>query len=368
MTRATAQDERWMRRAVELAARGRGRVEPNPPVGAVIVRGEEIVGEGWHQVFGGPHAEVEAIESAGAECRGATLYVTLEPCTGRNKKTPPCSEAVIAAGFARVVIGARDPTQAAASPALEAAGIEVSRGVLEKECPRLIAPFLKLKQRGMPWVIAKWAMTADGKTATVTGESKWISSEPSRQLVQGWRNEVDAVVAGAGTVRRDDPLLTCRIAGGRNPKRIVVDSGAALPLDSALVRSVAEAPVIVACAETAPEERCRRLSDAGVRVLRCPEREGRVELADLLKALGAEQMTNLLVEGGGRLMGELFDRQLVDEVRLFIAPKLFGGASAATPVAGAGIESPSQAILLENLRRQTVGGDLLLWGDVRYSG
>jgi diaminohydroxyphosphoribosylaminopyrimidine deaminase/5-amino-6-(5-phosphoribosylamino)uracil reductase len=362
-----SEDERWMRRAIELASRGKGRVEPNPPVGAVIVRNGEIIGEGWHEKFGGPHAEVRAMESAGRGCSGATLYVTLEPCTGRDKKTPPCRDAVIEAGLGRVVIGSRDTTREPAAPAIQAAGIEVVTGVLEKECRRLIAPFLKLKHLGMPWVIAKWAMTADGRTATTAGESKWISSEESRTLAHRWRNEVDAVLVGAGTVRRDDPLLTCRMTGGRDPARVVVDSSASLSTESALARSVADAPLILACAEAAPEERCRELAGLGVRILRCPDRNGRVDLEALLRELGKEQMTNLLVEGGGHVMGEFFDRRTVDEVRIFIAPKLFGGESAFPPIRGVGIKSAAEAVTLVNVAWRQVGEDMLLCGDVARS-
>ena len=368
MTSPMTEDERWMRRAIELASRGKGRVEPNPPVGAVIVRNGAVGGEGWHEKFGGPHAEIRAMESAKGDCSGATLYVTLEPCTGTNKKTPPCCDAVIAARFSRIVIGSRDATREPSIPAIQAAEIEVTTGVLEDECQRLVAPFLKLTQQGMPWVIAKWAMTADGRTATVTGESKWISSTESRELVHRWRDEVDAVLVGAGTVRRDDPLLTCRIPNGRNPERIVVDSRASLSAESALVRSVGEAPLILACTESASEERCQALAGLGVRILRGPERNGRVDLEAVLRFLGEEQMTNLMVEGGSQIMGELFDRGMVDEVRIFVAPKLLGGNSALPPIGGAGIRTPSEAVTLANVRWCQVGDDMLLRGDVAQRG
>jgi len=272
-----------MRRALELAAQGRGRVEPNPPVGAVIVHRGKLVGEGFHERFGGPHAEIRAMDAAAGACRGATLYVTLEPCTGLNKKTPPCCDAVLKAGFRRVVIGASDPTQESAAARLQAAGIAVLTGVLEPECRQMIAPFLKLRARGMPWVIAKWAMTADGKIATVTGQSRWISSEASRDLVHQWRNQADAVLVGIGTVLRDDPLLTCRpfefpqggpeqmskgrIDGGRNPLRIVLDAEARIPLTSRLVATAREAPLVVAFLDLVPEARRRQLAHAGCRVL-----------------------------------------------------------------------------------------------------
>ena len=361
---AASEDVRWMRRALELAAKGKGRVEPNPPVGAVIIRDGRLIGEAYHERFGGPHAEIRAMEAAG-DCGGATLYVTLEPCTGLKKKTPPCCDAVIKAGFRRVVIGTNDPTQERALPPLDAAGIEVSSGVLEEDCRRMIAPFVKLRTKGMPYVIAKWAMTADGKIATVTGESRWISSEPARELVHQWRNQVDAVLIGLGAARRDDPLLTCRIAGGRNPTRIVLDANAELPADSRLISSIHEAPLIVACLTSAPEEKCRMLSNAGCRVLQLPGREAEVDVEALLRCLGAEDVTNLMIEGGGEVSGYLFDHGLVDEVRIFIAPKLFGGRSAPSPVGGQGILSPADALNLKHVTWTQVGSDMLLTGTVR---
>jgi diaminohydroxyphosphoribosylaminopyrimidine deaminase/5-amino-6-(5-phosphoribosylamino)uracil reductase len=366
---ASASDLRWMRRALELAARGRGRVEPNPPVGAVIVRRGKLIGEGFHERFGGPHAEIRAMEAAAlaaaghaGACREATLYVTLEPCTGLNKKTPPCCDAVLKAGFRRLVIGAGDPTQESAAARLQAAGIAVTAGVLEKECRQMIAPFLKLRARGMPYVIAKWAMTADGKIATVTGESRWISSEASRALVHQWRNQADAVLVGIGTVLRDDPLLTCRIPDGRNPLRIVLDAEARISLTSRLVATAREAPLLVACLAFVPEARRRTLTDAGCRVLPLHGARGRVDAEELLLALGAERITNLMLEGGAGVLADFFERSLVDEVRIFIAPKLFGGAAAPGPIAGAGIASPADAPKLDNPVWTPVGEDMLLTG------
>jgi diaminohydroxyphosphoribosylaminopyrimidine deaminase/5-amino-6-(5-phosphoribosylamino)uracil reductase len=363
---ASPSDIRWMRRALELAARGRGRVEPNPPVGAVIVRRGKLIGEGFHERFGGPHAEIRAMEAAssraraGDPCRGATLYVTLEPCTGLNKKTPPCCDALLKAGLRRVVIGASDPTQESAAARLQAAGVAVTSGVLEEECRQMIAPFLKLRQRGMPYVIAKWAMTADGKIATVTGESRWISSEPSRSLVHQWRSQADAVLVGIGTVLRDDPLLTCRIADGRDPLRIVLDAEARIPLTSRLVATAREAPLLVACLPSVPEARRRQLADAGCRVLPFHGAANRVDAEALLRALGTERVTNLMIEGGAQVLGHFLERRLVDEVRIFIAPKLFGGAAAPSPLAGDGIASPADAIRLVNPLWTRVGEDMLL--------
>jgi diaminohydroxyphosphoribosylaminopyrimidine deaminase/5-amino-6-(5-phosphoribosylamino)uracil reductase len=264
------------------------------------------------------------------------------------------------AGFRRVVIGASDPTQESAVARLRAAGIAVTTGVIEEECRRMIAPFLKLRAHGMPWVIAKWAMTADGKIATVTGESRWISSDASRNLVHQWRNQADAVLVGIGTVLRDDPMLTCRIPKGRNPLRIVLDAEAKIPLTSKLVATAREAPLVVACLGFVPEARRRRLADAGCRVLPLRGARGRVDAEELLRALGVEQVTNLIIEGGAGVLADFFERRLVDEVRIFIAPKLFGGAAAPGPIAGDGIASPADALKLDHAAWTPVGEDMLL--------
>lgn len=351
--------EKWMRRALELAAQGRGRVEPNPPVGAVIVRNGRVIAEGWHERFGGPHAEAHAIANAAGDTSGATLYVTLEPCTGLKKKTPPCSDAVLRAGFRTVVIGASDPTQEPAADRLRAAGIEVVTGVLATECARMVAPFLKLKLNKRPWVIAKWAMSADGRIATATGDSRWISSEPSRAIVHEWRNQIDAILVGIGTVRRDDPELTCRLPGGRNPARIVLDTNATLSTEMRLVRTIDKAPLIVACLETSPETARRRLTDAGCRVLALPARDRRVDADALLLALGAKNVTNLMVEGGPTVLGNFFDRRLVDELRLFIAPLIIGGA-APGPVTGVGAKALADGLRFGFASWEAVGKDVLV--------
>ena len=364
MTGITQHDERHMRRALELATRGLGKVEPNPMVGAVVARLDEMIGEGFHEAFGGAHAEVNAMAPAGEACKGATLYVTLEPCTGTKKKTPPCCDAVIEAGFRRVVIGARDPTQEPAAPRFEAAGIAVVTGVLEADCRALIAPFLKLRQQGRPFVVAKWAMTADGKIATATGDSRWISSQPSRELVHRWRGQMQAILIGAGTARKDDPLLTCRLPDGRHPLRIVLDSKAALAPDSRLVRSVSEAPLMVVCHENAPVTNCQRLSDAGCRVVAFPGECNRPDVEAVLDLLGAEDVTYLLVEGGSEVFGAFFDKGLIDEVRVFIAPRLAGGTRAPGPVGGKGSAAMTNSLNLTRVAWQAVGPDMLLTGRV----
>lgn len=352
-------DESAMRRALELAARGEGLVEPNPMVGCVVVRDGKIVGEGWHERFGGPHAEVNALAAAGEAARGATLFVTLEPCC-HTGKTPPCVEAVLAAGVARVVLAMRDPfpqVDGGGVRALEAAGVECTVGVLEKEARRLVAPYLKLVTTGRPWVIAKWAMTLDGKIATHTGDSQWISGEASRARVHELRGRVDAVMVGAGTLVADDPLLNARPAGPRLATRIVVADDRPLPFERRLWTDDTGGHVIVAVRPNYPEREADLLHNYGAETLRCYPRE-------LLKELGRRRMTNVLVEGGGKLLGRLFDEKLVDEAWAFIAPKLVGG-TAPGPLAGEGVGLMGEALGLIDVTHESIDGDLLIRGLVK---
>ncbi|HHT9118821.1 MAG TPA: bifunctional diaminohydroxyphosphoribosylaminopyrimidine deaminase/5-amino-6-(5-phosphoribosylamino)uracil reductase RibD [Candidatus Hypogeohydataceae bacterium YC38] len=356
------EDERFMRRALELAEKGRGRVEPNPMVGALVVKDGEVVGEGYHEYFGGPHAEVKALEKAGEGARGASLYINLEPCAHYGK-TPPCVEALIEAGIKRVVLAVMDPNPLTAGKGLQRlkqAGIEVLCGVLEEEARSLNAPFFKLMTVGMPYVIAKWAMSLDGKTATHTGDSRWVSSQESRQYVHRLRSQVDAVMVGIGTVLRDDPLLTSRVEGGRNPRRVVVDGQARLPLDSRLVKTINEAEVIVATTALAPRERLEGLERVGCKLLVVKGKERRVDLIDLMKKLGEMQFTNILLEGGGTLTASFFEEGLVDRVVIFMAPKIFGGGEARLPVAGVGVDRVEEAFRLKDIRVSRLSEDILI--------
>ncbi|MEM9351394.1 MAG: bifunctional diaminohydroxyphosphoribosylaminopyrimidine deaminase/5-amino-6-(5-phosphoribosylamino)uracil reductase RibD [Planctomycetota bacterium] len=364
-------DRTQMRRAVELARRGEGYVEPNPMVGCVLAQGETVVAEGWHRGFGMPHAEAEALNAAGDTARGATAYITLEPCAHEGK-TPPCANALLAAGVGRVVIGRDDPNPRVAGGGAErlaAAGLLVevldeSEAALKNECCQLIEPFVKLATAGRPWVIAKWAMTLDGRIATRTGSSQWISSEESRALVHRLRGRVDGVLAGAGTVLADDPLLTARPAGPRVAARIVLDDRAELPVDSRLVATAGEAPVL-AVVQDAGSETARALADRGVELL-CPEPGTRARrLGDLLDELGRRGMTNLLVEGGPGVLGGFFDAGLVDEVWAFVAPKVVGGSAAPGPVGGEGVGLIAGAWGLAGLGWEPVGDDLLCRGRLR---
>lgn len=361
-----------MEHALELARKGQGRVEPNPCVGAVIVNSDsQIVGEGWHEQFGGPHAEVNALRQAGDKTQGATLYVTLEPCN-HHGKTPPCTEAVIAAGIQRVVIAISDPAGHGAGSGVErlrAAGIEVTLGVCEQAAKSLIAPFETLASLGRPYLHAKWAMTLDGRIATRSGHSKWISGEHSRARVHELRGRMDGILTGIGTVLADDPLLTARPAGPRTAVRIVLDSRARIPLNSELVRTARLSPVVIVTTDCADVEKCQSLQQAGVELLRLnsspPPTSLRCDIPALLDELGRRQLTNVLLEAGGELLGGFHDRQLIDEVHCFIAPKLAGGMSARSPIAGVGrAEIPTEADLISP-RVELLGDDIYINGRIR---
>jgi diaminohydroxyphosphoribosylaminopyrimidine deaminase / 5-amino-6-(5-phosphoribosylamino)uracil reductase len=355
-----------MRRALALAARGIGSVEPNPPVGAVLVDDElNLIAEGWHQHFGGPHAEVEAIAQAGDRARGATLFVTLEPCCHQGK-TGPCTEAIARAGIRKVVVAARDPFPQVDGKGVErltSLGIEIETGPMSEAADSLIAPFRKLVTKGLPWVHAKWAMTLDGKIATHTGDSRWISNEASRARVHQLRGRMDAIVVGSGTALKDNPLLTARPAGPRTAARIVVDSQARLPLNSQLVGTARSVPLIVAASSAAPPENVRRLKAQGAEVLRLPAWPAAgVDLGALLTELGRRQFTHVLFEGGGRLFGSLFDAGSVDEVHVFVAPKVVGGAGAHSAVGGRGLAQIESAFSLDSIAVEQVGSDVYIRG------
>ncbi len=360
-----------MARALSLAARGVGLVEPNPPVGCVIVRDGQIVGEGYHGRFGGPHAEVVALAKAGDGAAGATAYVTLEPCC-HTGKTPPCTRALIEAGVARVVAALEDPFPEVFGRGfqqLQTAGIRCDVGVGAAAARRLAAPYVKLTTTGRPWTIAKWAMTLDGKLAARSGDSQWISSEASRCVVHQIRGRVDAVVVGSSTARADDPLLTARplqLADVRRvATRVVVDSSASLSLESRLVATAGDVPVLVAVGQDASNQTVRRLNDAGVEVYRCVGERHEDRIASLWDELGRRRMTNVLVEGGGRLLGMLADMRAIDEVHAFVAPKIVGGATATSPIGGLGAERIAHALQLTDLSIEELEGDVYVQGRVR---
>jgi diaminohydroxyphosphoribosylaminopyrimidine deaminase/5-amino-6-(5-phosphoribosylamino)uracil reductase len=356
-------DAQWMRAALSEAASGRGRVEPNPLVGAVIVKDGRSVGTGHHERFGGPHAEVVALERAGEQASGATLYVTLEPCCHFGK-TPPCTTAILASGIARVVAAIRDPfakVNGHGLTLLESAGLAVGSGCEQEAARALNAPYLKRMVTGLPYVTAKWAMTLDGKTAVGTGQSRWISSKSSRQQVHELRGRMDAIVVGIGTVVADDPLLTARPPGPRKATRVVLDSAALLPRSSQLVKTARDWPVLVAVTDSAEPGRCANLRDHGCEVVVFPG--GRcVPIVPLLEVLASREMTNVLVEGGGRVLGSFLDENQLDEVDVYIAPIIEGGDHAKTAVRGNGRRAMNEAMRLATTETSRVDGDIRIRG------
>lgn len=354
-----------MKRALKLAARGRGKVEPNPMVGACIVKGKRVVAEGLHRRFGGPHAETAALARAGRRATKAEMFVTLEPCS-HHAKTPPCVDAIIAAGLARVVVAMRDPFKRVRGRGIERlrkAGVRVDVGLLKDEAKRLNAPFVKLRTRGLPWFIAKYAMTLDGNIAAASGHSRWISSEASREIVHRLRARVDAILIGIETALADDPLLTPRPPGARTPARIVLDSRARLGLDSKLVASAGKAPLIVVVAGFAPTRRVRALAAAGADVIVLPGAKT-VDVGELAQELGRREMTNVVVEGGAAILGSFFEARLIDEVMIFVAPRFAGEGISA--VRGWTIDRIDRGPRLEEIKRRAVGPDTMIAGRVVY--
>jgi diaminohydroxyphosphoribosylaminopyrimidine deaminase/5-amino-6-(5-phosphoribosylamino)uracil reductase len=355
-----------MQTALALAEQGRGFVEPNPVVGAVVVRDGRIVGEGWHGRFGGPHAEVYALDNAGEKARGATLFVTLEPCA-HHGKTEPCAPRVADAGIAQVVVATMDPTEKTRGRGialLRERGVRVEVGLCREEAVRQNAAFFKQTALGRPLVTAKWAMTLDGKIATRTGSSRWISSEPARRVVHELRGRVDCIMVGAGTARADDPDLTCRMVNPRRQAtRLVVCGRGSIPDDGRLAQTAPQVPVLVAHPQGQPPENADALQGRGCELLPIAGHgAGKIDLEALLDRLGSMDMTNLLVEGGGNLLGGLFDADLVDVTMAFVAPRVAGGEQATTPVGGLGAETMDAARRLHNWHWRRVGDDLLFEG------
>jgi len=364
-----ADDAFWMRRALRLAARGRGRVSPNPMVGAVIVARGRLLGEGYHRVVGGPHAEVWALRAAGRVAKGATAYVSLEPCCHRGR-TPPCTDALVAAGVARVVAATLDPDPRVAGKGvkqLRQCGVQVEVGVLEEQARRLNEGYVKRTTTGLPFVALKAAMSLDGKIATAAGESKWITGEPARAAGHRLRAAHDAVVVGVQTVLADDPELTVRMTRGRGPLRVVVDSRGRTPVTARLLRR-GDSPPLIALTAKAPPARQRALERAGAEVWVVPSARARVDLRALLVRLGERGANTVLVEGGGTLAAAALAAGLVDRVYFFMAPLIIGGAKALTPVEGEGVRRLAQAWRIQEMRARRIGEDLLITGDVHRPG
>lgn len=360
-------DLQWMARALTLAARGRGLTSPNPMVGAILVRDGAMLAERFHERAGGAHAEAAALAEAGERARGAILYVTLEPCNHVGR-TPPCVDAIIRAGVRRVVSATRDPNprvKGGGTAALATAGVEVTTPCLEREARDLNRAFFTAVERQRPHVTVKWAMTLDGKIASFDRRSQWITGEAARQEGHRLRSQSDAIVTGIGTVLADDPALTVRLAQPwpREPYRVVVDSRARLPLDAKLLQTGRRSRVLVAVGEAAAPQRLAALESAGVTVLACKSREGRVDVADLGARLLALDVTAVLLEAGSELTGAFVQAGLVDRVAAFVAPTLLGGADAPTSVGGPGL-ALANALRLTNMTVRPIGTDWLIEADV----
>ena len=373
-------DREYMSRAIELAELGRGWVNPNPAVGAVIVKEGRVIGEGWHERYKGLHAERNAFASLTESAEGADLYVTLEPCCHYGK-TPPCTEAIIAHKIRRVVIGSDDPNPKVAGKGviqLREAGILVETGVMKAECDRLNPVFFHYITTNMPYVVMKYAMTADGKIATKTGASKWITGEKARARVQEMRHCYMGIIAGIGTVLADDPMLNVRLEGKKSPIRIICDSRLRIPLDSKICRSAGQYRTMIACGkiedgdlgiEKKKEQdadckemvrKAEKLCAMGIEVVSLPDVQGRVDLLQLMNYLGSQKIDSVFLEGGGELNDSFLRAGLVQELKVFIAPKIFGGKEAKTPVSGVGVELPDQGTAFVLEKTSVIGEDFLL--------
>ena len=369
-TTATERDLKHLRRAIELAERARGHTSPNPLVGAVVVRGDAVIGEGFHARAGEPHAERMALAACREDPAGATMYVSLEPCahTGR---TPPCSEAILESGIRRVVVASDDPTEKASGRGLgilrdEGVSVDTVDGEVEHAARMINQPFRKHARTGRPLVVFKSAMSLDGKVATASGDSQWISGESSRARAHRWRTECDAVAVGIGTARADDPLLTSRIEGaGRQPARVVFDSEAALTTSSQLVRTVAESPVILVCSRAAKRARLDPLRNAGVDVVITSGANEAARLGDGLDQLGARGIQSVLLEGGPHLAGVFLASGQIDEARMFVAPILIGGKDSRGAVEADGVNVVADAPRALATEVETIDQDVLITARLR---
>jgi len=358
-----------MKRALKLAELGEGYTNPNPLVGAVIVKKGKIIGEGYHQMYGKNHAEVNAFINAAKDVKGAEIYVTLEPCSHYGK-TPPCAERIVKEGISRVFIAMKDPNPLVAGRGIEIlkkAGIEVKVGILEKEAEQINEIFLKYIKDKKPFCILKTAMTLDGKIATSTGDSKWISNEKSRRHVHKIRHKVSGIMVGIGTVIEDNPMLTARLKNksGKDPHRIIVDSKGRIPSDSKILNLKSLAKTIIATTDKIPEEKITQLKEKGVEVIITPTKKEKVDLPYLFNYLGDKGIDSILVEGGSTLNESIIKENLVDKVVTFIAPKIIGGEKAKTPVSGEGFKYIKDAVELRNINVQTFDEDVMITGYVR---
>lgn len=359
-------DEKYMRMALSLAGKGCGLAAPNPMVGAVIVKEGRVIGRGYHQKYGGPHAEQNALSSCTEPPQGAVMYVTLEPCCHSGKQ-PPCVKAILQAGISRVVVGSADPNPLVGGKGiriLREHGVSVTEDILREECAKLNEVFFHYIRTEHPFVVMKYAMTMDGKIAAVTGESKWITGEAARHHVQKLRHRYTAIMAGVGTVISDDPLLTCRgVRGGKNPVRIICDTRLRTPPAARVVATAGQAPTVIATCCDDPE-RHMVYQEAGCSVLTVREKNGHVDLRELMRKLGKQGIDSILLEGGGTLNWAALESGIVQKTEAYIAPKLLGGETSKTPVEGAGFLSPGDGIVLKNSRIIRLGEDFLIESEV----
>lgn len=358
-------DSDYMKIALQLAAKGCGWVAPNPMVGAVVVKKERIIGSGWHERYGGPHAERNALRSCSESPEGATLYVTLEPCCHYGKQ-PPCTQAILEAGIKRVVVGSCDPNPLVAGKGIQLLrthGVEVTEDILKKECDQLNEIFFHYIQTKQPFVLMKYAMTLDGKIAAYTGASKWITAETARNHAHQYRHRYTAIMVGVGTVQADDPMLSCRIPGGKNPVRIICDTHLRTPITAQVVTTANQIPTIIA-SSCCDAQRQKAYEKAGCRILFVEEKNGHVDLQQLMEKLGREQIDSVLLEGGGTLNWAALKSGIVNKVQAYIAPKLFGGETAKTPIEGIGVTGPEDAFRLKNSTITCLGQDFLIESEV----
>ena len=358
-------DSDYMKVALQLAEKGCGFTSPNPMVGAVIVKNGQIIGQGWHQKYGETHAERNALAACIDNPKGATMYVTLEPCCHYGKQ-PPCVDVIVKAGIARVVTGSDDPNPLVSGKGIQMLrekGITVTEHILQKDCDRLNEAFFHYMQTRRPFVVMKYAMTMDGKIATHAGLSKWVTGETARKDVARMRHRVTAIMVGVGTVLADDPLLTCRIEGGKNPIRIICDTTLRTPLTARIISTAKQIPTMIAtCCQD--KELYIPYENKGCHILTVGEKDGHVDLEQLMDLLGQQQIDSILLEGGGRLNWSALSAGIVQKVQAYIAPKLFGGENAKTPVEGTGVSSPDAAFYLRNSRIIRLDEDFLIESEV----
>ena len=362
-------DQTYMKLAIELALRGTGHTSPNPLVGAVIVKDNKIIGQGYHARYGDLHAERAALAACTQSPEGATIYVTLEPCCHHGKQ-PPCTDAILESGIKHVIIGSRDPNPLVSgkgSRILREHGIEVTEDFMREECDAINAIFFHYIQTGMPYVTLKYAMTMDGRIATRTGASRWITGEKARENVHKDRNRHAAILAGIGTVLTDDPLLNCRIEGGKDPLRVICDTKLRIPLDSQIVRTAKEIPTIIAAGEDLDQSissKLTALKAAGCRILPLPLKDGHPDLHALMEALGKEKIDSVLIEGGSQIAWSALSCGIVNKIQTYIAPKIFGSQEAPGPVGGAGVELPAECFALGTPDIRMLGDDILIESEV----